>query len=136
MAKRSSVKMTNYGEYEEWDRSSKELPSFKHFATEFAVDPACEFGYILHIKGAKRKKLSFEMWHPHPIHTADGESMPNPFTGELIVPQNEYKFFLGDTFWEPLAEKVGEWTLKTFIDGECVATKKFTMKFGSSDDCD
>ncbi len=122
-----TVKILNYGLYDKWNRESKELPRFLKFTTEIPVQLDNEFGYILEIKGGKRKKLTFEMIHPLNLHTPDGEEMPDVFTGEIIIPQNEYRFFLGDTFWEPLAEKCGTWRLKTYIDGKLVADKSFEM---------
>lgn len=122
-----SVKVINHGLYDGWNRESKELPRFLKFTTEIPARLDIEFGYILEIKGAKRKKLTFEMYHPLNIHTADGESMPDVFTGEVTIPQNEYRFFLGDTVWKPIDEKLGPWRLKTYIDGKLVADKTLEL---------
>ena len=131
-----SVKIVNYGLYDHWNRESKELPRFLKFTTEIPTRIDIEFGYILEIKGAKRKKLTFEMIHPLDIHDAEGNSMPDIFTGEVIIPQNEYRFFLGDTVWKPIDEKCGPWQLKTFIDGKLVADKtlKLVTNEGQFDD--
>lgn len=118
-----TVKMANYGLYDGWNRESKELPRFVKFTTDIPARLDIEFGYILEIKGGKRKKLTFEMFHPLDLHTAEGEIMPDIFTGEVIIPQNEYRFFLGDTVWSPMDEKCGAWRLKTYIDGKLVADK-------------
>lgn len=125
--RRIEVKMVNYGLYGEWDRSSRELPDFRRFTETVPVRTGTEFGYILEIRGAKRCRLFFEMIHPPGIHDPQGKLLPDVFTGELTVPQNEYRFFLGDTFWEPLPEKCGRWTLITYIDGDKVAEKTFEM---------
>ena len=122
-----SVRVVNYGLYNRWNRESKALPRFLKFTTEIPARHEIEFGYVLDIKGAKRKKLTFEMIHPLGIHSPDGERMPDVFTGELIIPQNEYRFFLGDTVWDPLDEKCGPWRLKTFIDGHLVADKTLML---------
>ena len=40
---------------------------------------------------------------------------------------NDFRFFLGDTIWEPLEDKKGEWRLITWLDGVKVADKTLVM---------
>lgn len=128
MAKQKvSVNIVNYGLYDGWNRESKELPRFLKFTSEIPVRHDIEFGYILEINGAKRKKLTFEIEHPPHMHAPEGHLLPDVFTGEVIIPQNEYRFFLGDTVWKPFEEKYGPWRLKTFIDGKLVADKTLDL---------
>jgi hypothetical protein len=125
--RRVEVKEINYGLYEAWDRAGKMLPGFLKFTDQIPARPGVEFGYILEIRGAKRAELTFEIIHPSGIHDPEGNRMPDVFRGREIIPQNEYRFFLGDTVWVPIAEKCGPWRLKTFIDGEPVADRTLNL---------
>ena len=49
-----------------------------------------------------------------------------PFEGEVYVRSNDWRFFLGDTFWPPLEDKQGTWTLTIRLNGQTIATKQFT----------
>ena len=117
--------MTSYGIYKGWDKTSKDLPVIQKFTEEIPARLGIEFGYILNIKKAKGKKLSFRIEHP-PFKGEDGKVMP-AFTGEIYVKTNDWDFFLGDTIWEPVSDKVGIWRLVTEIDGEIIADKNFQI---------
>ncbi len=41
---------------------------------------------------------------------------------------NDWDFFLGDTIWEPVSDKIGLWRLITSIDGVTLEDKKFTIE--------
>ena len=126
MAKpKMSWKMSSYGIYEKWDKGSKELPDIVKFSEIIPAQIDIEFGYILNIKKAKGKKLYYCIEHP-PIRDEKGELMPS-FTGELYVRSNDWSFFLGDTIWEPVAEKIGSWRLIIKIDGDVLADKTFSI---------
>ena len=118
-------KIISYGIYENWDKESKNLPEILKFSETIPARPGIEFGYILNIKKAKGKKLRFCIEHP-PFRDENGE-VTLPFTGELYVRTNDWRFFLGDTIWEPTHDKVGGWRLTTEIDGVMLADKTFTM---------
>jgi hypothetical protein len=129
MAKRRLiVEMESFGLFEPFDR--KKLPKLVRFTEEIPVDLAHEFGYLLRIRGAKGKKLKFRIDHPE-FRDDQGRKAP-PFTGEEIINKNDYRFFLGDTFWEPLENKAGFWELTTWIDGNEVARKGFNMVYEPS----
>jgi hypothetical protein len=124
MAKRKlDVEMVSFGLYEPFNR--KKLPRLIQFTKEIPVDLDHEFGYILRIRGGKSLKLKFKIDHPE-FRDEKGQKAA-PFTGEEIINKNDYQFFLGDTFWEPLHNKAGFWELTTWIDGKEVARKGFNM---------
>ena len=126
MAKQKpTYKILSHGIYSDWDRNSKNMPKIRKFTYEIPVAHGVEFGYVMNIKGARGKKLEFIMKHPDFL-----DSKGNPcgdFTGDMYVRSNDWDFFLGDTFWDPLHDKEGEWRLITKLDGKEIANKKFTM---------
>jgi hypothetical protein len=121
------VTMISYGIYEPWDR--KTIPKLIKFATEIPVALNHEFGYVLHIRKGKNSLLDYTMEHPS-FKDGNGHKAA-PFTGEQYVKQNDYQFFLGDTFWEPLRDKAGRWELVTRLDGKEVARKVFNMIYST-----
>lgn len=122
MAKRKiEVEMYSYGEYTKWNREEKELPKLLDITDTIKAEVGTEFGYILIIKKAKGKRLSFRIEHPN-FRDAEGRAVP-PFTGEYFIRSNTYHFFLGDSVFDTLNDKLGNWTLTTLIDGEVVAKK-------------
>jgi len=122
--KTPEIRMESYGIYEPFDKAGKELPKIRDFTTRIPVGLGVEFGYILHIRKARGETLRFVMEHP-PFCDAEGEVAP-PFTGEEFINANDYRFFLGDTFWLPLEDKAGLWRLMTYLGDEMVAEKSFT----------
>ena len=118
--------MISYGVHSAWDKKSKDLPKLKKFTWEIPARLNIEFGYVLNIKQARGKKLEFIIEHPEFIDEKTGELAP-PFTGEMYVRSNDWDFFLGDTLWAPLENKIGTWRLTTKLDGEVIAQKRFTI---------
>ena len=118
--------LVSYGIYTNWDKHAKTLPDIRLFTETIPAQLDIEFGYILHIKKAKGKKLHYCIEHP-PFKDESGEVMP-AFTGELYVRTNDWQFFLGDTIWEPVADKVGPWRLVTTIEGTVLADKTFSIE--------
>lgn len=125
MAKKLQCVMKSYGIYEPFERLSKELPRFLHPTLKIPGRLGIEFGYVLRITGGKGKKLSFQIDHP-PFKKDDGTIAP-PFVGEVFVTHNDYRFFLGDTIWAPVEDKLGAWKLTTFCDGKPIAEKTLTV---------
>lgn len=117
--------MKSFGIYEPFDRDSDQLPRFLKRSIKAPARVDIEFGYILHITGGKGKKLQFEIDHP-PFVDKNGKPAP-PFVGEVFVNSNNYRFFLGDTVWEPVADKIGPWKLTTLCDGKTIAEKTLTV---------
>ncbi len=125
MAKKLKCEMKTFGIYEPFDRDSDELPRFLKRSVKAPARVGIEFGYILHITGGKGKTLEFEIDHP-PFKGKDGQ-IAGPFVGKVCITSNDYRFFLGDTVWEPVDDKIGPWTLTTFCDGKRIAEKKLTV---------
>ena len=125
MAKQKpDVKMESWGLYTPLDKGSKVLPKLIRFTDKIPCELGVEFGYILHIRKGRGMKLTFQI--DHPPFLRDGEIDP-PFTGEEYVPLNDWKFFLGDTAWEPIEDKEGDWRIRTWIDGDLVADRTLTL---------
>ena len=129
--RKPEVELYSYGIYSPWDRQSRDLPELKAISTTIPVQPEVEFGYVLRIRGGKGYTLTYEINHP-PIQDKNGEWMPS-FTGDIIIPSNDWEFFLGDTVWEPFEEKAGQWILITRIQGREVARKSFELRLSSPD---
>lgn len=126
MAKRKiETEIYSYGEYAEWDRESKSIPRLVAITETVQASIGTEFGYVLKIKYAKGKKLDFRIDHPS-FPDASGNVAP-PFTGEHFVRSNDYEFFLGDCIWEPLHNKLGKWTMTTWLDGKVIAQKTLLL---------
>ncbi|MGL5620304.1 MAG: DUF3859 domain-containing protein, partial [Tannerellaceae bacterium] len=47
---------------------------------------------------------------------------------------NDWQFFLGDTVWAPIEDKVGTWTLITYLDGKEIARKSFEVYLPNEND--
>jgi len=127
MSRRSKpeVEMHSYGVYEGWDRSSRELPVLVRITDGIEAQIGVEFGYILRIRHARNSKITFRIEHP-PFADSSGRPAA-PFTGELYVKSNDFRFFLGDTVWEPLEDKRGDWRLMTWLDDQLVADKTIRL---------
>ena len=128
--RKPDVELYSYGIYSPWNRQSRDLPDLKEITTLIPVRPDVEFGYVLKIRGGKGYSLTYEIVHP-PIRDENGEWMP-PFTGEIIIPSNDWDFFLGDMVWKPFEEKAGQWLLITRIQGREVARKSFELRLSDT----
>lgn len=115
-----------YGIYNKWDKQDKNLPKIQKFTTQVPAVIDIEFGFILQIEKAKGKKLSFCIDHPG-IKDVLG-NVRKPFTGEEFTKQNSWKFYLGDTIWAPLEDKLGLWKMSISVDGKEVAHKTFEVE--------
>jgi len=111
----------NYGEYKKWDRTSKSLPSLIKICDQVKGELDTEFGMIVEIKGGKGVTISFRVDHP-PFKNDKGEIDP-PFTGEYFINSNKYTFYLGDCIWEPIDDKIGNWTFTVFFNNQPIAQK-------------
>ena len=126
MAKnKPEITLQSYGIYSHWDSSSKELPQIQSFTNKVPAKLDIEFGLIVNIKKAKGEKLHYCIYHPD-IPDADGEVMP-PFEGFEYVKDNDWHFYLGDTLWEPIANKTGNWRMTIELNGKLIADKTFTV---------
>ena len=126
MAKRKrEIKLHSYGVYTRWQSQSKELPQITEFTTRVPAVVDIEFGFIVHIKGAKNQELDYCIYHPD-ILDAEGNVRP-PFDGSVYVKSNDWKFYLGDTIWDPIADKLGDWRMTVALDGQIIAEKTFEL---------
>ncbi len=124
--KKIDAELYSYGIYTNWDRNSKNLPKLLKITDQIPLELDIEFGYVIKIKGAKGKRISFKIDHP-PFTEESGKVAP-PFTGEYFIRSNDYEFFLGDTIWEPIHNKKGEWKLTTWLEGKILIQKSLFVK--------
>lgn len=128
MAKNNSkpqVTLQSYGIYTHWNKQSKSLPQITQFTTQVKAQIDVEFGMIVNIKKAKGEQLHYCIYHPD-IPDSDGEVMP-PFAGTVYVKENDWSFYLGDTVWEPIDNKVGNWRMTLTLGGKVIADKTFNL---------
>ena len=128
--KKPEIRMVSFGRYTPFDKTTKDLPKILEFTTTIPAELGVEFGYILEIKKSRGEKLSFCIDHP-PFCDDSGEIAP-PFVGEVHVQSSDWRFFLGDTVWLPLDDKLGKWTLTASLMGKEIARKTFTLVAGEN----
>lgn len=119
------VSMTSFGIYTQWDEASKTLPKVLKFDTVVPARVDIEFGFIVNIKRAKNQKITYCIDHPS-IPDENGKPMA-PFTGDIFIKTNDWDFFLGDTIWAPVYDKVGPWHLSVKLDRITLAEKTFQI---------
>ena len=126
MAKRKpEVRMKSYGIYTKWDSDAKALPRIQEFTTKVEAVVDIEFGFIINIKGAKNSELDFCIDHPG-ILDANGDQRL-PFDGTVFVRTNDWDFYLGDTIWVPIEDKLGTWRMTLELNGKIIAEKSFEL---------
>lgn len=126
MAKRSPIiEMTSYGIYSTWDSKSKHLPKIQEFTTHVPADIDVEFGFIVNIKKAKGAVIHYCIDHPG-ILSKKGDPLA-PFEGEEHVGSNDWDFYLGDTIWAPVNDKLGQWQMRIELNGRTIAEKTFHL---------
>jgi hypothetical protein len=125
------IKIRSFGIYSKWDSQAKALPKIAEFTTRVKAEIDVEFGFIANIKGGKNKELEYCIYHPD-IPDAEGVPRP-PFDGTVFVRTNDWDFYLGDTIWEPVANKLGDWRMPMEIDGKIVAEKTFELHDGEDE---
>lgn len=119
------IKVESYGRYSKWERGSRELPKIKEFTTTIKSTEGNEFGMILHISGGKGAKINYCIKHP-PFKDKNGNIEPD-FIGQVIVPSNNYQFYIGDCIWLPVEDKAGTWEVIVESEGKLFASKKFDI---------
>ncbi len=126
MAKRKpEIRMKSYGIYSDWDSKTKQLPKIAEFTTRVPASIDIEFGFVVNIKWAKNCELDFCIDHPG-ILDADGNRR-DPFDGTVFIKTNDWDFYLGDTIWEPISDKLGQWRMWLELDGKIIADKSFEL---------
>ncbi|MCH1921351.1 DUF3859 domain-containing protein [Shewanella sp. A3A] len=121
------VTVLQSGIFSKWDEDSKELPKFLQATVHIPAELDIEFGFVARIRKAKNQLMRYCIYHPD-ITDDEGEVMA-PFDGEVYVESNDWKFFLGDTIWAPLANKVGRWRMTLEIRGQVVAEQSFKVHY-------
>lgn len=126
MAKQKpEISIRSFGVYTKWDAGSKQLPKILEFTTRVHAIVDVEFGFVAQIKGAKNQLVQYCIYHPD-IPDDAGRIRP-PFDGEVYVRTNDWDFFLGDTIWEPVENKLGLWKMTLEMSGKVVAEKTFEL---------
>ncbi len=126
MAKqRPEVSVRTYGLYSKWDSGSKELPSFLESTTRIPAEVDVEFGLVINVTGGKNLQLHYCIDHPG-ICDAVGKRRP-PFEDVVYVKTNDWDFYLGDTIWEPIDDKIGTWRMTLTLEGQVVADQSFEV---------
>lgn len=123
--RKSEIRIRSYGIYSHWDAKSKQLPQIVEFTTRVRARIDVEFGLIVNIKGAKNQQLEYCIYHPD-IPDADG-LVRAPFDGIVYVKTNDWDFYLGDTIWAPVDDKLGDWRMTLSMDGQIIAEKTFEL---------
>ena len=126
MAKRKpEIRIKSYGIYSNWDAETKELPQIAEFTTRVRAQLDVEFGFVVNIKGAKNRPLEYCIYHPD-IPDRAGVVRP-PFDGTVYIKTNDWDFYLGDTIWAPVEDKLGDWRMTLVLDGKLIAEKTFEL---------
>ncbi|MCS7468308.1 DUF3859 domain-containing protein [Stieleria sp. ICT_E10.1] len=126
MAKqRPEVSVRTYGLYSKWDSGSKELPAFLESTTRIPAEVDVEFGLVINVIGGKNLQLHYCIDHPG-IRDAEGKRRP-PFEDVVYVKTNDWDFYLGDTVWEPIDDKIGTWRMTLTLSGQIVADQRFEV---------
>jgi len=128
--RKPEIRIRSYGIYDRWDSDSKELPRIAEFTTRVPAEIDIEFGFVVNIKRAKNQELDYCIYHPG-ILDADGKRRA-PFDGTVYVRSNDWDFYLGDTIWEPIADKLGNWRMTLELEGKAIADKTFEVFSQSS----
>jgi hypothetical protein len=123
--KQADVQIYSHGIYDGWDKHSRAIPTLAKMTTEVPAVLGVEFGFILKVRGGRGKFIDFCIDHP-PFQN-DGGEIALPFEGREFIKGSDFQFFLGDTIWAPVDDKVGDWTITCWIEGEQVAEKTFRL---------
>lgn len=123
--KSPQVRIKTWGIYSQWDKESKELPKILELTTRVEAVIDIEFGMVVNVIGAKNMPLDFCIDHPG-IRDDKGK-VRRPFDGTVFVKTNDWDFYLGDTIWNPIKDKLGAWRMTLEMDGELIAEKTFEV---------
>ena len=123
--RRPEITIETFGIYSKWNSQSDDLPRILDFTTKVQAKIDVEFGFVVSIKGGKNCKLQYCIDHPG-ILDADGSVRP-PFDGFVYVKTNDWQFYLGDTIWEPIDDKLGNWHMTLALEDKVVAEKTFEL---------
>ena len=126
MAKRKpQIRIRSYGIYTQWESGSRDLPKISEFTMDVPAIVDIEFGLVVNIQGAKNQELEYCIYHPGIIDK--NGNVREPFDGVVYVKTNDWNFYLGDTIWEPLEDKLGDWRMTLEMDNKLIAEKTFCV---------
>lgn len=126
MVKRKPVvRICSYGIYAKWDSDSRQLPRFIKPTMRIPARVDIEFGFVVNIKRAKNRVLNYCIDHPG-IQDDQGRRRA-PFDGEVYVKTNDWDFYLGDTIWLPIDDKLGRWKMWVAWEDEIIVEKSFSV---------
>lgn len=126
MAKRApTFTLKNYGIYQSWDTKGKGLPKIKTVTEYIPAIIDIEFGLTIGVSNAKGVILNWCIDHPQ-ITDKRGREMA-PFTGKEYVKTNDWSFYLGDTIWAPVEDKVGPWHIYIEYEDSIIIEKTFEI---------
>lgn len=126
MAKlKPDFKLRTFGIYTQWDSQSKDLPAIVEVTDRIPAVVDVEFGFVINVRKGRTARLEYRIDHPG-ILDDSGRRRP-PFTGFVHVKTSDWDFFLGDTIWTPIDDKLGDWHLSISWDGSVVAEKTFCV---------
>jgi hypothetical protein len=122
---KANFTISSYGIYKEWDEKSKQLPVINDFTTKIPALVDIEFGFILRVVKGKGLRLDWTIYHPN-VADKNGQIM-EPFCGDVYVRNNDWEFYLGDSLWEPIENKTGDWRMTIALDNKVIAEKTFSV---------
>lgn len=126
MSKRKpKIKIDSFGRYSRWERGSRELPKILEFTNQIEAIEGNEFGMVLYITGGRGACLEYCIKHP-PFKDKNGNTEPD-FTGAYVIKSNDHKFYIGDSIWLPVEDKVGTWKILVKHEGKVIAEKGFRI---------
>lgn len=120
------IELVSYGIYSQWNEGDKALPKIREFTTQVPAKLDIEFGLVVNIKRAKNQKIRYCIYHPD-IPDKNGQPMA-PFDGEEYIRSNDWDFYLGDTLWDPIDNKLGNWRMTIELDNHIIAEKTFVIE--------
>jgi len=124
--RRVRASLRSYGIYRPWDGKRGSVPQLVAFGDRVPARVGVEFGLVLRVQDASGAVLDWRIDHP-PFPGRDGKPEP-PFVGTFSVKGNDFDFYLGDTVWEPVADKCGPWTMSVSLAGEELASRSFLVE--------
>lgn len=126
MAKQKpNVIVRTFGVYSKWNSNAKELPSFIQSTTRIPAQIDVEFGLVINVKGGKNLPINFCIDHPG---ISDEHGIKRPaFEDTVYIKTNDWDFYLGDTIWQPIEDKLGKWRMTLELQGAIVAEQSFEL---------
>jgi hypothetical protein len=122
---KATFTIENFGIYKGFSANSKTLPKLASCTQRVIAEVDVEFGLILRAKQAKGEVIHWCIDHPN-ICDKRGRPMAK-FEGKEYIRNNDWQFYLGDTLWLPLEDKLGDWHMYFSFKGEVVVEKTFEV---------